>query len=286
MINLLLFLFISSGYCDKLPEEKEVEVIDFNSLKDVLKKDGLEKEAQKKQADIQKIQVERTKLEAKKYMYPTEPEFYQLANDYWLVKNAQWLKWDIEKPDYAIEKSFSELLEKLGIFGVRYNILIVDSMQIPHLALPSLAGPQLILSLPFIRTLDLSKSEISILLLEDMLRHQEKILLKACENPKIQELSTQNFEGKKADLSPVDQYAQCLMTFINEKGFSFQQQFLVTKKMDSLLKSTPELWNMYILLLNKIDRAIKSDLMFNNYNKLYPSPEMQIKWLAPSTKNS
>jgi hypothetical protein len=48
MLNLLFIFFLSISMAEELPEEKEVEVIDFNSLKDVLKKDGLEKEAQKK----------------------------------------------------------------------------------------------------------------------------------------------------------------------------------------------------------------------------------------------
>jgi hypothetical protein len=153
------------------------------------------------------------------------------------VKNAQWLKWDIQKPDYAIETSFAELLERLGIFGVKFKILIIDTPQIPHLALPSTLGPHLLLSLPFMRTLDLTKTEIAILLLEDFLRHQEKILYKACENPKVRELASQNFEGKPVDISPLDLYAKNMMSFLNEKGFSFQQQFLMTKKMDLLLKS-------------------------------------------------
>jgi hypothetical protein len=71
---------------------------------------------------------------------------------------------------------------------------------------------------------------------------------------------------------------------IMDKGFSFQQMFEVTKKMDAYLKSSPELWNSYFRLLSKIDRFIKSNNQFKEYIKLYPSPEMQVKWLSPEEK--
>ncbi|MEX0798013.1 MAG: hypothetical protein WD025_01125, partial [Bacteriovoracaceae bacterium] len=71
---------------------------------------------------------------------------------------------------------------------------------------------------------------------------------------------------------------------VYEKGFSFQQQYEITKKMDRLLKSEPEIWNSYLKLLQKIDHLIKSNLMYKDYNKIYPSPEMQMEWLSPKKK--
>jgi tagatose-1,6-bisphosphate aldolase non-catalytic subunit AgaZ/GatZ len=71
---------------------------------------------------------------------------------------------------------------------------------------------------------------------------------------------------------------------INQKGYTFQQQFEVTKKMDAYLKSNPELWNTYFKLLGKIDRFVKSNSQYKDYVRLYPSPEMQIKWLSPDEK--
>jgi hypothetical protein len=54
--------------------------------------------------------------------------------------------------------------------------------------------------------------------------------------------------------------------------------------MNDLLKSHPDLWNAYVRLLGKIDRLVKGSRQFADYVKLYPSPEMQIRWLAPEEK--
>ena len=54
--------------------------------------------------------------------------------------------------------------------------------------------------------------------------------------------------------------------------------------MDNFLKSNPELWNVYFRLLGKIDRMVKTNHQYKDYVKLYPSPEMQVKWLSPPEK--
>jgi hypothetical protein len=68
---------------------------------------------------------------------------------------------------------------------------------------------------------------------------------------------------------------------VYKKGFNFQQQYETTKAMDRVLKSYPDIWSAYLRLLNKIDRLVKNNLLFKNYTKVYPSPEMQIQWLKP-----
>ena len=64
-------------------------------------------------------------------------------------------------------------------------------------------------------------------------------------------------------------------------GFNFQQQYEITKKMDAQLKSEPNLWSVYFKLYGKLERFMKSDLLYKNYIKIYPSPELQINWLSP-----
>ena len=88
----------------------------------------------------------------------------------------------------------------------------------------------------------------------------------------------------RRDISFVEELLKNYSTQINEKGYSFQQMFEVTKKMDAYLKSNPELWNAYFRLLGKMDRFLKTNIQFKDYIKLYPSPEMQVKWLSPDEK--
>jgi tagatose-1,6-bisphosphate aldolase non-catalytic subunit AgaZ/GatZ len=104
------------------------------------------------------------------------------------------------------------------------------------------------------------------------------------ETEKMKTLPGTNFYGTKPDLSLVQEVLSKYDKQINETGFTFQQQFEVTKKMDSFLKSNPELWNVYFQLLGKMDRMVKTNHQYKDYVRLYPSPEMQVKWLSPPEK--
>src|SRR4051812_25832243 len=89
---------------DKLPEEKELEIINFKSIKHVLQKDGLSEAARKKEAEVKVLKKEQVNVEKGRYNYPSESELWGFASEYWLVKNAQILGWDFQKPDYGLDK--------------------------------------------------------------------------------------------------------------------------------------------------------------------------------------
>ncbi len=67
---------------------------------------------------------------------------------------------------------------------------------------------------------------------------------------------------------------------IYQRGFNFQQQYELTKFMKKLLKSNLNLLDSYKNLLFKIDVLVKRDSLYKYYNSIYPSPEMQVKWLS------
>lgn len=282
----LIFLLMTPVFAqtDKLQEEKELEVVNFQNIKKVLQQDGLSEAALKKQKQVQVLKKEQKKIETQRYFYPSENELWGFVTEYWLIKNAQVLNWDFEKPDYGLDKSFSSMMENLGFYQKKYKILLLNTPSVVRAALPGNQETILLLSVPFIRALDLSKLEISLLLLEDFLRLEQGYFKKNVETPKLSQLAGTNFEGKKPDLSMIEELLKNYSKQINEKGFTFQQQFEVTKKMDAYLKSNPELWNAYFRMLQKIDRFIKTNVQYKDYVKLYPSPEMQVKWLSPEEK--
>ena len=107
---------------------------------------------------------------------------------------------------------------------------------------------------------------------------------KAVATEKMKKLAGTSFFGQKADLSILEELMKNYDMQINQKGYSFQQQFEITKKMDVFLKSNPELWNAYFRLLGKIQSFLKINVQYKDYVKLYPSPEMQIKWISPEEK--
>lgn len=270
---------------EKIQEEKELEVVDFKSIKKVLQQDGLSEEAQKKKEVVAVLKKELKVVDTKRFSYPSAEELWKFTSEYWLVKNAQLLRWDFKKPDYGLDKSFKLLLEKLGFYQKKFKILVIDSPNIVRTALPSEGGEVIyLLSLPFIRSLDMSKLEISLFLLEDYFRAENGYFRKAVATEKMSKLAGTNFYGGKPDMSLVEELLKNYDQQIYSKGYSFQQQFEVTKKMDSYLKSTPEYWNTYFKLLGRINLFLRGNQQYKDYTKLYPSPEMQLKWMSPEEK--
>jgi len=270
---------------EKSNVEKEGEILDFKSIKEILKNDKLEKEASQSAG---KIKIERKKRVDKgknKYNIPFEDEFWPFFSEYWLVKNAPVLKWDFKKPDYGIEEAFETLLEKLGHYEKKFKIVLVNTTSLYHFPLPSSQSEYIfLLSVPFIQYLDLSKIEISLLLFEDYIREKMGFFRKKVSRKKVEELYGSNFEGNALPVSEFNQMLKDYDDFILNKGFSFQQQFEVTKEMIRVLKSEMTLWNIYVNLLKKLDGIVKTENNFKDYGKIFPSPEIQLNWLKVETK--
>lgn len=283
-ILFLFFNFYVLSQSEKLQEEKELSVVDFSSIKKVLTEDGLSEMVKNRQKQVKILKKEQSKIETKKYLYPSENEIWGFVSDYWLIKNAQILNWDFEKPDYGIEDSFTKIMETLGFFQKNYKILITNSPMPVKTSLPGKEELIFVLSLPFMKALDLSKLEISLLLFEEFVRYEQGYFKKNVSTEKLKKLAGTNFQGKKADHAMIEELLRKYSIQVFDKGYNFQQMFEVTKKMDGFLKSKPELWNAYFRLLGKIDRFIKSNELYKDYIKLYPSPEMQLKWLSPEEK--
>ncbi len=287
-MNLIMAVLIFSTLCfsqtEKIQDEKELEVVNFNSIKKVLMQDGLSETVKKKKKEVSILKKEQARIETRRYLYPSESELWGFASEYWLIKNAQLLDWDFEKPDYGIEKSLTETMESLGFYQKRFKILLINSPNLVRAALPGNNEVIFLLSVPFIRSLDLSKLEIALLFFEDFIRLEQGYFKKNVTTEKMKTLSGGNFQSKKPDVSMIEELLKNYHVQIFERGNTFQQMYEVTRKMDAYLKSSPEMWNAYFRLIGKMDRFIKTNIQYKDYTKLYPSPEMQLKWLSPEEK--
>lgn len=282
---LMLSTFMLYGQTEKLQDEKELEVVNFKSIKKVLEQDGLSQAAAQKKKQVAVLKTEQVSIDKERYNYPNEDEMWGFISEYWLVKNAQLLGWDFEKPEYGLEDSFKKTMESMGFYQKKFKILLVNTPTLVRASLPGSQGEMiLLLSVPFIRSLDLSKLEISLLLLEDYFRLEAGYFKKAVATEKMKKLAGTNFYGQKVDMSMIEELMKNYNNQINQKGYTFQQQFETTKKMDAFLKSNPELWNAYFRLLGKLQSFLKTNVQYKDYTKLYPSPEMQIKWISPEEK--
>ena len=267
----------------KIQEEKEQSIFDYSSIKKVLKDDGLRKHKMEKLNQVKNIVNTKKKIVQAKYNYPSMKDFWSFMSEYWLVKNAQVLQWDISKPDYGISVAFKNLLEKIGYFHKKIKILVVNSPDITHAAIPGNKGEYFFLiSIPFMRTLDLTKVDIALLFLESMFRIDQGAFKENIKTD-LTFIGT-NFANKKPNMKQLKSLLLDYDRILYKDGYSFQQQYKVTKQMDKILKSDPPLWSAYLKMINKIDRLIKSNLLYKDYNKIYPSPQLQIKWLTPKKK--
>ncbi len=263
----------------------EDSLLDFSSIKDIIKKDGLSGELQKKQNETRKLLTSKKLSDMKRYNIPTQDQFWTMFSELWLVKNATMLKWDFHKPDFELEKSLVTMLEAQGIYEKKIKILFLDSPAIAHTSLPSNADEYIFLiSLPFIRTLDLSKIEISLLLFEDLVRMRKGYFKNYVLSKELEAYLGSNFADKKFNKTLIDEGLKKYNKLLLEKGFSFQEQFETTKEVDILLKNDLKIWNTYVSLLEKIDQLVKSNSLYKNYTLIYPSPELQINWLKPKNK--
>ena len=258
------------------------ELIDFSSIKDLIKKDGLEGELQKKETE-KRVLLDKKKLQdMKRFNVPGPDVFWNMFSELWLVKNAATLKWDFHKPDFDLEKSFISLLEAQGIYEKRIKILLLDTPEIIHAALPTNDKEYIfVLSLPFIRTLDLSKVEISLILFEDFLRARKGYFKNYVTSKELESYMGSNFAGKPFNKKMIEEHLKKYSNVLMVKGFSFQEQFEVTTEMDTLLKNDMKMWNTYLTLLEKIDQLTKTNVLYKKYNQIYPSAELQINWLRP-----
>lgn len=264
-------------------EEKEQTLLDFGATRGVIERDGLGQELEKKQMQVQQKSKTRIETNTNLFNIPKEEDFWSFFSEYWLVKNAPVLRWDFSKPDYGIAPYFQNFLEKMGYYNQGFHILLINSPSIPHMVLPSDPGSDIIfiLSVPFIRTLDLSKPEIALLLFEDFLRHQQGYFKSMASTPELSAFLGGNFQGTKLDKTQLNELFKRYEKIVFDTGFQFQQQFEITRQMDKILKNDLQLWNTYYAMILKIDELVKTNTLYLKYNQIYPSTELQLNWLKP-----
>lgn len=285
IITFIILSFSLSANSKKSKEELRGEELEFGKIKKVLENDFLKDQATKKVRQVKSIKRKRIKDDTKKYNFPDENDFWKYFSELWLVRNAQELKWDFQKPDYGLRVSIEGTLEKFGYLEQKFRLLLVDSPVLTHFCLPySKEEVIFVLSVPFIRTLDLTKREIGILLIEDFIRHELGYFKNYVLTNEVKNLIGSNFKKNIYDQKTLDKVLKNISYFVYEKGFDFQQQFNATNKVSSILKSDLEYWNSYLSLLQKIDRLVKTNALYKKYTNIFPSPELQMKWILPKKK--
>jgi hypothetical protein len=277
-----LFFFIFFIFSFNLWSSEE-EIKEYEKIQDVIRNDLLEKEfnEQKKILSLKKQQVKKKVID--KNLFPKQGDLWGIVSEWWLVKNAHQLKWDQDGPDYGISESFHSLLESMGFYNKKIKILLLNSSSLTHFALPGQEGEVIfLLSRQFIRALDLSKLEIALVLLEDFFRIHFQFLTQDLENQPSLGLKVKfgaSLKKENIDKTFLEKLIQSFNDFITQKGFSFEQQFQVTTHIAKLIGDKSILMEAYLSMLKKRDILVKTNENYKNYAQIFPSPEIQLRWL-------
>ena len=141
-------------------------------------------------------------------------------SEYWLVKNVSRLEWDFPRLNYGIGEHFKTVLEKMGFYEKDIKILFLNSSQIYHFAIPGNKNEYIfLLSLPFMKKLELSQTEISLLLLENYLRIKAKYFHKYVSPEGLNKFLGSNFYKKKFRKDIVDKILKSYSEMIFKQGF-------------------------------------------------------------------
>lgn len=261
------------------------DFINFNNIKNILKTDGLEKVVEeKKKVEVKKKEI-KADLTKNLYETPSEEDFWPLMLEYWLVKNTAILKWDFDKPEFGVTDVFETILKDVGELGVQYKILYLNTSNITHFAFPMGKDSYLFLiSVPFIKSIDLSKIQISLMMYEDLIRVKKGYFESMIKPETLKGLRSRNFYKDIVPTAAIKSFLEEVDEIVYSKGFNFQQQYQVTQQVNSVLMNNKKYWQNYYNLIYKIDDLVKSNMMFKHYAKIYPSPELQLNWIDPTKK--
>lgn len=271
----ILFVSNTSLFCE------EKKVFDFSNLKQVLTNDMLDEELAKKKLAQDELERLKKQKELESSIFPEADDYWPFMIELWLVKNMSELKWFFEHPDLGLADSFAELLTKVGLFEIGFEILILDSYRLYHRALPLPSGKILfILSYPFIKSMDLTRKEISLLLFFEFLRLKRSNFVEQAKrlHPELADLYGKSFIGQKPkDFSP--KVLTTLSKMIFDARLEFKEQFALVTEMKRYLTSNKEI-KTYVDLVKKIEIYIGSSKERSDYVTQTISPQMILKWLG------
>ncbi len=254
--------------------------VGLSHIQNILKNDFLDEEIEKREQGKKSKNILAHSKTVKNYRVPEIDEMIGIFSELWLVKNAQVLSWDFVHPDYGVLEVFLDLLEELDHVEKKVKILFFDSTKQYHFAIPGMNSEMIFcLSLPFIREMNLSKQEISMILLEDFYRLDKMFFTKSLIDDEMKKIAGKNSYPEKINTSFYKKILNQYDKLIYEMNYSFQQQYEITKIMSSVLKSKPSLFSIYSSLIQKKNMLLRSNDNFKNYSRIYPSPEIQLNWL-------
>jgi len=287
LLTILFFLSFSSTSISNEKSRGKIEKLRFDNLEKAIKDDKLKKIIKNERKKIKLSYKTKKKNFKNLYNFPTEGEFWNFFSDYWLIKNEPILKWNYQRTDYKLIDFVKKFFKDQGVLDKSISVLLLNTPVMFYGIMPTKNNKLIfLLSNPFIKILDLSKEEISLLFFQEYIRNKEGILFKYLKSDLLANKFSSNFYKKNFSISFIEPVQKAFNDLYLYKGFNFQDQYNLTKALNIHLQSNLKLWGTYINLLKKIDSLTKSNSLYKDYIKKFPSPELQINWLTDKFKKN
>lgn len=253
----------------------------FN-IKQYLESDFLLGESIKKEK-LQKESTQQLLNHTKnKYRYPSVQDFWKFASEYWLVKNIDVLKWDRASDASLYKKGFEQLLATLNKKGITFKIIVSPTSWISHFVLPRGTGNYIfVVSLPFITEAKLTTEDVLFVMLEDLIRIEKGYLFDFLKDESFfKKLGSDFYVNKKPNMSDFEKMMEQMSYFYKQYGYSFDQEFRVTRELIELIKNDEPLtqkYEGYSYKLSKLGEKFKQ--LFPKDEGLYPGLMIKKSWL-------
>ena len=270
-----LLIIIAIFFSNRAQSQQELNIDDYLEADKLLEVSETKDKLQKKQA--QKLFDEKKR----RYSYPSFEDFWKFASEYWLVKNIDKIKWDQGSDASEVKKNFQLLLNDLGIEGIKLKVFIFPTDRHPHFVLPrSDREFVFLISQKFIEASRLNPKQLSYLLLEELIRIQQGYLFDFFKDDSfVKNLGESFYINKRPAMGDFEKLMTKISIFYLEHGFSFENEYRVTKSICKKLSDKPvrlkAYRNYFESLKSQIDAIHK---VFVDYKKLYPGFEMKHLW--------
>lgn len=170
----MLFLFLSilpTPLRAQIDPKKEAvnEVLDIKLLEGEVEDELIKAEIAKRKKLALDIEKAKDALERQKFVYPDQDTFYDIFNQYWLVKNRDRLKWDEDFAQSDLNQKIEDVFKAFS-FNKFYKILFVKDDNLSIHLLPCVGNTAYFLvSYDFLFQSQLNAKEASILFLEELI---------------------------------------------------------------------------------------------------------------------
>ena len=272
MLCAIFFILSVSAFGNNTP---------IDDIKSIIKNDFIKKNKekinQKKRAALQKKTKKNKKRESDNKYYS-----WKILNRLWLVENVDVLKWNFDRPDYGLNKVINDVLRRTGYSSVKYKIILSNSNIISHTSLPGKRSEVfIILSKIFLERMDVTKQEIALLVLEELVRSRKYKNIDDLEQRIGTYPRLKNGRNYKKDVNAFVRKAfKVYDELVYNYKSNFKEEYAVHTILMNSLASEQKLLNSYLNLQKKINRLIRDDHLFSNYPNVYPSPELRIRWMT------